>query len=356
MLIKCKFLNNNSEPKGNEYTYGCNDDVAIGEIVTDSNGKRLVVTSLDVPVGEINKWGDSLKYVMPIIDMEPENVTVDDVTEKQDLIIVKQLPIIEERLKTLSDDIDIKVNAALSLACTEDNIKAVKTARTGLNKTLEGLEKQRIEVKNAIMSPYEQFNEVYKKYVSDKIKDADNTLKKRIDAIETELKAKKEAEVKQYFNEYSQSKNIDFVKYTDAKINVTLSASLKSLKEQAKGFIDRISDDLALIDTQEHKPEILVEYKNTLNCSLAITTVTARHKAIEEQKAREAELEAKRQAQAEAVKKVEAAAPAPLEPPKQIETEKPADPVRTLAFKVTAPVSKLRELKRFLDDGGYTYE
>lgn len=59
---------------------------------------------------------------------------------------------------------------------------------------------------------------------------------------------------------------------------------MKSLKEQAKAFIDKIVDDLNLIKTQEHKAEILVEYKQTLNVAQAITIVINRFKAIEEEK------------------------------------------------------------------------
>lgn len=359
-LIKCKFLDENNVPKGREYTYGCHEEIEAGEIVTTTEGKRLVVTSTDVPLEEAEKRGDNLKYVNTIIDAEPESVILELTREPQNLIVVKQLPVIEERLRLLSDEIDTKVSSALALPCTEGNVQAVKSARADLKKVFETLEKQRIEVKNIIMNPYEQFNSVYKKYVSDKINAADATLKERIGTVESELKSKKEEEVKLYFSEYLLSKNIDFITYPEAKISITLSASLKSLKEQAKEFVDRIADDLALIETQEHKEEILVEYKRSLNCSQAITAVVQRHKAIEEQKARQAEIEAKKAAQAEAIKKVEAAAPAsaiePLEPPKQIESEKSADPIKTLAFKVTAPLSKLKELKRFLDDGGYTYE
>ena len=86
---------------------------------------------------------------------------------------------------------------------------------------------------------------------------------------------------------YLNSKNIDFVTFESANINVTLTASMKSLKEQAKNFIDKIVDDLNLIDTQEHKAEILVEYKQSLNVSQAITTVTNRFKAIEEENAKQ---------------------------------------------------------------------
>ncbi|WMI81907.1 DUF1351 domain-containing protein [Anaerotignum sp. MB30-C6] len=362
MLVKCRFLDDNNQPKGREYTYGSREKVALGEFVTTEEGKKLIVTSTSVPNEEGEKIGDKLKYINAIIDLDAESVTVKE-PKKQEFIIVKQLPIIEESLKALSDEIDTKVNEALALDCTEDSVKTVKTARADLNKILNSMEEKRMVVKNAIMAPYEQFNGIYKAYVSDKIKDADNTLKKRIDEVENNLRKTREAEVKSYFAEYLLSKNIDFITYQDAGINVTLSASLKSLKEKAKEFIDRISDDLALIDTQEFKEEILFEYRRNLNCSQAITTVVARHKAIEERKVRQAEIEARKQSQAEAAKKVGAVSSAPLEPPKQAaepaqipKTEATPDPVKTLSFKVTAPISKLKELKAFLTEGGYKYE
>lgn len=361
MLIKCRFLDENNQPKGREYTYGSREEVAEGEIVTTEDGKKLVVTSTDIPQEEAEKYGDKLRYVHSIIDLEAQNVTIDEIDQPQDLIVVKQLPIIEERLKSLSDEIDTKVNSALALPCTNENKQIVKAARAELNSTFKDLEEQRKTVKNAIMAPYEQFNSVYKACVSDKLTAADATLKKRIDKIENEVKAQNEADTKAYFDEYLCSKNIDFVCFEDAKINVTLSASLKSLKEQAQQFIDRIADDLNLIDTQEFKEEILIEYKNNLNCSQAITTVVARHKAIEEQKARQAEIEARKQAQAEAAKKVEAVAAKQeevLSPPteKPVEPAKPKEKMYATTFKVTGSIEKLRALKTFLEEGGYTYE
>lgn len=149
--------------------------------------------------------------------------------------------------------------------------------------------------KKAIMTPYEQFEAVYKDCISDTYKKADTELKGKIDSVENELKEQKKAEVKGYFDEYLTATGIDFVTFENANINVTLSASMKSLKEQAKAFVDKIVDDLNLIDTQEHKDEILYEYKQSLNVSNAITTVANRYKAIEEAKAREEERNAKRQ-------------------------------------------------------------
>lgn len=276
---------------------------------------------------------------------------------KKGIIVVKQLPIIVEQLQEVKAEVTARAEQALSLVCTEDTVKDVKKVRSDLNKELKDYEECRKAVKQAIMKPYEQFEAVYKDCISETYKKADAELKNKIDSVENELKAQKTAEVKAYFDEYLQSKGIDFVTFESTHINVTLSASMKSLKEQAKAFVDKIVDDLNLIDTQEHKDDILYEYKASLNVSVAITTVTNRYKAIEEEKAREEERKAREQAEGEAAAKVESVVEAvapptvePIAPP--VEEEK----TYTLKFIVRGTMPKLRALKEFLNNGGYDYE
>ena len=282
----------------------------------------------------------------------------------ENLIIIKQLPIIEEQLKAMSIEIDEKVEFAKSLVCTEDTVKEIKKTRAELNSDFKNLEEKRKEVKMAVLQPYNDFEATYKMYVSDKYNTADKDLKTKIDDVENQLKEDKAAEIKAFFEEYRISNNIDFVKYENAGINVTLSASIKSLKEQAKSFIDRITDDLALIDTQEHKAEIMVEYKKTLNCSQAITTVTSRLKAIEEQKQQEIERQQRIEEEKKVVEKVEIIVPvveeikAPVveEIPAQSAPSQESEKVYEITFKVVATMEKLKALKSFLNEGGYKYE
>lgn len=273
-----------------------------------------------------------------------------------EIIVVKQLPVIAEQLQTIKADVTERVSEALSLVCTEETVKTVKEARAELNKEFKYWEERRRAVKNAIIAPYEQFESVYKDCITDVFKKADAELKGKIDGVENELKEKKTAEVMAYFDEYRESKNIQMpLTFACANINVTLSASLKSLKEQAKAFIDRVSDDLALIETQEYKNEIYLEYNSAcfLNVSAAITTVVNRHKAIEEAKARDEERKARMLAEKEAAAKVDEVAPPTVETiaPPTVEEK-----TLTVSFKVTATRSKLQELKKFLNDGGYIYE
>ncbi len=285
----------------------------------------------------------------------------------QELIIVKQLPQIEEHLKELSTEVDKKVESAKSLVCTDENVKAIKQVRADLNKEFKEVEQQRKIVKEQILAPYMKFEDIYKTYISEKYKSADIELKSKIESVENELKTKKQQEVREYFEEYRNSNDIDFVTYEQIGINVTLSASMKSLKEQTKQFIDKVVDDLKLIETQEHKAEILVEYKQTLNVSKAITTVTNRFKAIEEEKKRQEELkqrqmeEAQRIAeqnikmQTEETKKAldNFVVPEVLQAPV---IEEKTEEILTLKFTVRGTRTKLRELKQFLENGGYDYE
>lgn len=279
-----------------------------------------------------------------------------------EIIVVKQLPVIEQQLAQIKEQVAERVQAAMQLVCTEATVKEIKKARAELNAEFKAWEDKRKEVKTAVMSPYEQFEAVYKDCISESYKAADKDLKQKIDEVEQELKSKKAAEVRSYFDEYQASvchgKNVDvsFISYEQAGINVTLSASLKSLKEAAKTFIDRIVSDLALIETfTDLKAEILVEYKKSLNVSDAITGVKARAKAVQEEQARqEAEAE-KRAAEAQRVEAIKAAA-APVEAP----TEQAAAPAPEKKFCIRFTVKGTKEqliaLKKFLNEGEYEYE
>ena len=271
-----------------------------------------------------------------------------------EIIVVKQLPVIEQQLAQIKEQVTERVETVTSLVVTEDTVKAVKKARAELGAEFKSWEEKRKEVKKAVITPYEKFEEVYNDCISNSYKTADKLLKQRIDEVENELKAKKAAEVQSYFEEYLESKSIDFITYEQAGINVTLSASLKSLKEQAKAFIDRIESDVKLIETfTDLKAEILVEYKKSLNVSEAITGVKARAKAVQEEQARQAAEAEKRAAEAQRVEAIKEAAPEVISAPAEVQ---PEEPKLTLRFTVKATKTKLRELKKFLDERKYEYE
>lgn len=279
-----------------------------------------------------------------------------------ELIVVRQLPVIEEQLRQIKDNIEARVREVLSLACTEDTYKTVKKARTELNREYGELESRRKEVKAAILAPYEKFEVLYKECAGDIYAQADAQLKARITEVEDGLRQQKQEEVSAYFGEYRQSLGLDstLATYEVSGIKVTLSASLKSLKEQAKVFLDHVAADLAAIEVQEFKDEILVEYRKTLNFAVAVRIVNERHQAIEQERQAREQADVDRARRESNQRKVETivAETAPLAPPVATQSPEPDAIEQTFctSFKVTGTLEKLKALKQFLNDGGYIYE
>ena len=117
------------------------------------------------------------------------------------LIVVKQLPVITERLRELKEDIESRTTSAVAMDCTEDTYKEIKKIRADLNKECKEYEDRRIAVKKAINAPYEAFNEVYKECVTVPFKKADTELKAKIDSVEDGLKASKRENVLKFAEE-----------------------------------------------------------------------------------------------------------------------------------------------------------
>lgn len=282
------------------------------------------------------------------------------------IITIKQLPIIEERLQLIKAEIDAKTQHVLALDCNDATVKAIKSLRADLNKDFSELEEKRKEVKRAVMSPYERFEKVYTECVTNIYKQTDAILKGRIAIVENAIKANKEKEIRAYYDEYAESLGIDFVPYEKSGITVTLSASTKKLKEQAAAYLDRIADELKLIGTQPQdlQPEILVEYKRTVNVAYSIQTVIERKKAIEEEAERarqQAIYEAAEARVDEAVESYGEEHQEAVAPPTVAEAQEQPEKLYRVAFAVYGSFEGVKLVKNFLandflKNGGKKYE
>ncbi len=290
-----------------------------------------------------------------------ENYEEDLSANKDSLIVVKQLPIIEQQLLSIKERFFEEAEKALLLECTDETLQIVKQKRAELTKVFKALESRRIEVKKTILSPYEAFEKIYKECVTDIYNPCDTKLRDKISEVERTLKAKKREEAEAYFFEYCESKQIDFLTFDRLGINITLNVSKKNLREQIKSFLDKVSDELKLISTQDNSEEIMLEYRKSLNAAQAIMLVTNRHKAIEEERKRNEERRAIETEQEKAVEKVDTVINS-FTPPKQeavpeeektyVEEEKKY----RVSFSIIGTLSQLKALKDFLVKGGYQYD
>ena len=248
------------------------------------------------------------------------------------LMKITQKAIIEEQLKTISDEIQKRVDYAEKLVCTIDTIKDIKKQRTILRNQFNDLETQRKQVKAEFQAPYLRFEKVYKELISDKYKNADVQLKRKIDNVESELKLQKENNIREYFNEYCESEDIDFIKFEQIGLNINLSATEKSLREHVKSFIDKVKSDIELIQHEDNFAEIMIEYTKHLNVSRAIIEVKERHKKLSE-----IVNSADKNVQNDTNEQ-------------QKETLKAPEQIYTMNFKVSGTKQQLVKLKQYLKD------
>lgn len=272
--------------------------------------------------------------------------------KNDEIIRVVQLPIIEQYFNDLNQEISQRVQTALSLACTEETIGTVKKERAELNKMFAELEQRRKEVKEAVLAPYKRFEVIYNENVAAQMKAADDTLKRRIDDIETEIKKRCEEDLRRYFAEVCIVNRVDWLRYEDVGIKVDMaSAKAKTpnrLRKEIKEFVETVLTDLDLISGMEHEEEILVEYKKCLNYANAVLIVRERHERIEAERKRQEQNAAEKEAVEKSVDKVERVIALSL--PKE------SEPQICCTFKVTDTKERLIALRNWMDENGYKFE
>lgn len=281
-----------------------------------------------------------------------------------ELIRVVQLPVIEERLRAMKEQVDARVSEALSLACTDDTLSAVKAARADLRKEFDTLEAERKAVKAAVLGPYEQFEAVYRECVSDTYTMADRELKGKISAVEDGIKSACEAELRSYFEELSAAEHVEWLVWDRMGLKIDLtSARQKSharLREKVAEFVCGVAQSVETISNMEDAEEIMAEFRQCLSIGQAIGIVQERHQRIEVERRAAEERKAVMDAQRSAVEKVEAAAPPvvvapPVAAPAEEQSCDPGEILRC-TFTVRATREQLKRLKTFLNQEGIRYE
>nr|UVX52216.1 MAG: protein of unknown function (DUF1351) [Bacteriophage sp.]DAJ18746.1 MAG TPA: Protein of unknown function (DUF1351) [Siphoviridae sp. ctoof1]DAK51193.1 MAG TPA: Protein of unknown function (DUF1351) [Caudoviricetes sp.]DAS62380.1 MAG TPA: Protein of unknown function (DUF1351) [Caudoviricetes sp.]DAU38074.1 MAG TPA: Protein of unknown function (DUF1351) [Caudoviricetes sp.] len=271
------------------------------------------------------------------------------------LMKVTQLPVIEEHLRSRKEQTEQRVAEAMSLVCTDETLTSVKNIRAEMNREFADAETQRKAIKSAIMEKYDSFESVYRECIADPYKRADADLKAKIDATESEIKSRCEEMLLGYFRELCAVNEIDFLSFGQTGVKVDMASARaktpKKLMEQIKLKVDGVAQDMKTIGTMgENAPEIMVEYKNNLDLSLAISVVNERHRRAEEE--REAVKRHTVTPAARAAGVTVAAAPQVV--PKRV--EQAAVEHLTVSFRVTDTRERLRLLKQFLVSNGYQYE
>ena len=264
------------------------------------------------------------------------------------IVKIEQMPKVFSQLEKIGELIEEKTKDLNELECTEENKQEVKDRRTEVNKTLEALEDRRKEIKNKLLEPYDVFEKKYNKECKEKLQNASNLLKNKVDEIEKKQKQEKEDELREFVEQHCEVNKIH-IEFEQIGLNITLSASMKSLKEQALAFIEKVANDLKLIELEEHKDEILLEYnKNGFDFSKAKLDIVTRYKQLEEIKKQQEEIQLQINDEAEVVEKVEE-----ITIPKEIIED---DELLTATFTITTTKENIIKVREFLKKEGIEYD
>lgn len=267
-----------------------------------------------------------------------------------EIVKIEQMPKVFSQLEMIGKYIDEQVKDIDILECNEENKIEVKRRRTEINNTLKLLDDKRKEIKNTLLEPYEIFNEKYEQECKGKLLSASEILKTKIDTIEEEQKQEKENELREFVKQHIEANDLQgIITFENLNLNITLSASMKSLKDQILVFIDKVVNDIKLIEEEEYRDEILLEYQGLFDFTKAKLNVVEKHKRLEElSKARE-QVEDKQKQEEKVVEKVEEI----ITPPKEIIND---DEVIKAQFTITTTKSNIIKLKEFLKDNDIEYE
>ena len=280
-------------------------------------------------------------------------ININEIVKVESIGVIKQQldkveNVIDEKIKNIPEQLE-KIKK-MSFIEQEDEKNDIKKYKQHLSKILNELEEKRKEIKKEINKPYEEFNEYYKNGVYLKLNDAISQINNVVNDIEILQKDEKECEIKEFVNQYINANNLqNIIRYEDIPISINLSSSMKSLKEQALTFIEKVTNDLKLIELEEYSSEIILEYNNNgFDFSKAKLDVIAKHKQLEEIQKQQQEVQLQIDDDAKIVEKVEE-----ITTPKEILED---DELVTVSFKVTGTKDKIKKIKDLIIELGVEYE
>lgn len=272
-----------------------------------------------------------------------------------EIIRVETLPVIFQQLEVVGVMVDEELEKFKNIECTEENKQEVKKTRTYINNTLKVFEDKRKEIKAQVLEAYNQFNDKYELEVKTKLENASNDLKMKIDYIESSQLAEKEIELGNFIEEHIKANHLEnilkdvseIVRLANLKVN--LSSSMKSLKEGALAFIQRVANEVKLIELEETPSNLLYEYQqNGFDLTKAKLTLIERQRQIEElAKQREQVQEVVKQEE-KIVEQVEE-----IVAPKEVVEEQE---VISVTFTITDTKENIIKVREFMKELGVKYE
>ena len=188
-----------------------------------------------------------------------------------------------ERLKEEATEIAFYVS---QIEVTEDNTKEAKKLLAKVNKSVEKLNRKRIDIKNELMRPYDTFASQVRE-IEKIVKDADEVVRSQVRQLEEREREEKRQGLEQIWNAridmYAFAKVVKFDDWLEARhLNKTQPVS-KSETEMVN-FLERVEEEIGILANMENSSDLINEYKKSLNIATAMNSVSEKQREIEKQK------------------------------------------------------------------------
>lgn len=271
-----------------------------------------------------------------------------------EIIVIEQLPQLFYTLEKVGEYLDEELSSIKDIVVSEESKQEVKKVRTNINNVLKQFEDKRKEVKAKCLEEYNLFEEKYEQEVKGKLTTASEELKVKINLIEVKQVEEKTCNVFDFIEEHLKANHLEnVINSTQVKdfagLKINLSTSEKSLKENALAFIERVANEVKLIETEETTSNLLYEYKqNGFDLTKAKLTLIERQKQIEELAKQREEVQEVIKEEVKVEEVVET-----ITAPKEVieETE-----ILECQFKVKGTLEQIKTIKKFLNELGVEYK
>ncbi len=272
---------------------------------------------------------------------------------------IKGLPTIEENMKQALEYATNLREYYQNLVFSENDIKFAKEEKANVNKVIAKVDDLRKKIVKEYNKPIENFVTLSKETVNI-LNETYSFINNQVKSYEQEQLDERTIELREFFGEHIKESIPmleDYVTLNDANINVTLSSSMKSLKDKLLAFVEKLKNDVALIELEEFRGEIFNEYIKEFDFARAKLTVLNRKMELEKIETNRKTLEEKQKEEEKVVAKVDEI----LSPPKEIDgndwTTNEVNYIPEISLTLYNVAGYyVRELKEWLDERKIKYE
>lgn len=203
--------------------------------------------------------------------------------------------LIEYRLGTVSfpqyeEYVNLAKEVALvleTMPLTEDNVKEVKRSLADARKIVDALNARRIEVKKALLEPYNAL-EAQVKYIAGIIDEADSKLRAQVRALEEQERENRKESLREIWNRRAAMYRFPaiipnaFDKWL-MPWHLNKTTPLSKAEPDMVAWMERVEKDLQAIDTMDRDTALLVmeDYIDHTDLSAAIAAAKGRKQRME---------------------------------------------------------------------------